>query len=182
MSVQPESDQKNLIYTIEQQPQEVEQPPPHWSFVTIAIAILCTFALTPILAICPLCLCLNYAEQRVRASYNLGVAVGIGLWGFIFAVGAIIANGPLIPICTTTLDNAIIAKAESSYSGSSSIAQAVTQNQTFLNQMADQTRPLCAMALTYVMYVFILFAVVCIGVGLCMCHRSRKILRRVGFR
>ncbi|KAJ3031594.1 UNVERIFIED_CONTAM: hypothetical protein HDU68_002197 [Siphonaria sp. JEL0065] len=177
MSVQPESDQKYLVYS-DQEGQDAA--PPSWNWGVLAIGIILTFVLSPIFVIIPLCCCLSYAEARTRASYNLGAAIGIATWGGIFFVLAIMIPTTLTTLCVKTIETAVLASVVSSYSGNADVAAAITNNATMLAQIDAQITPMCSMFLGYALYGFLGLGALLVLISLCMCHRSRKMLRRVG--
>ncbi|KAI9352127.1 hypothetical protein BDR26DRAFT_850392 [Obelidium mucronatum] len=176
MSVQPESDQKYLVYS----DQEAQEAPPSWNFGVLAIGVLLTFVLSPLFVIIPLCCCLSYAEARIRASYNLGAAIGIATWGAIFLIAAAMIPGTLTTICVDQITAVAINTVVSSYSGNANVAAAITNNATLIAQINDTVRPICGMFLGYALYAFLGLGFLSIMVSGCMCHRSRKMLRRVG--
>ncbi|KAJ3212624.1 hypothetical protein HDU82_008846 [Entophlyctis luteolus] len=160
---------------------EEQQSLPSYEIGCIAFGICMTFIVSPVFAIIPLC-CMARAPASKRAGFNLGVGVGCSLWGIAMIILAILTQSILLNKCVTLVVNAampqVVAAAQNAGVPSNMIQTAVVQNATVINQIVVQATPICSMVLTYAMYGFIALGVICLSASICMCVKSRKMLRR----
>ncbi|KAI8614968.1 hypothetical protein BC830DRAFT_338785 [Chytriomyces sp. MP71] len=138
--------------------------------IFIAGGTLSSIILTPILGISPLCCCMYKSPENHRASFNLGFAIGMAIYGIAFFGLAAAVRSSIQAMCFTAIYNV----ATSSFSTADFNKLNSTQKAD-LNKAVDSA---CYFYLTYALYAFIAFGFLFTGISGCMCHKSNKILRR----
>ncbi|KAJ3238856.1 hypothetical protein HDU81_007056 [Chytriomyces hyalinus] len=131
---------------------------------------LLTFALTPILSPWLLLLCRGHSKHTLRASYTLGLAIGFATYGLIFIILASLIKSSLQTVCVSMVYDAAMEQVDSR------AKESLTT--TKIAEVKELVGTVCSSYLVYVLYAFIAFAALFLGLGACVGYRSRKILRR----
>ncbi|KAJ3238082.1 hypothetical protein HDU78_003690 [Chytriomyces hyalinus] len=132
---------------------------------------LLSIILTPIIAPWLMICCRGPSKDTLRASYNLGLAIGFVIWGIIFIIVASLVTTTFQTMCVEMIYEAAMAQVSAS--------DKKYMNATMIADIKINTvAPFCTLYLSYVLYAFIAFGLLFLGMAACMCHRSNKILKR----
>ncbi|KAI8845770.1 hypothetical protein BJ741DRAFT_4982 [Chytriomyces cf. hyalinus JEL632] len=131
---------------------------------------LLTVALTPLLSPWLLLLCHGNSKHALRASYTLGIAIGFATYGLIFIILASLVTSSLQTMCVSMIYDSAMEQVDSR------AKESLTT--TKIAEVKELVGTVCSLCLAYVLYAFIACAALFLGVGACMCSRSRKMLKR----
>ncbi|KAJ3233297.1 hypothetical protein HDU81_002338 [Chytriomyces hyalinus] len=151
-----------------------EQPdgtkPAAFEPIQVAGGAVLSIILTPIIAPWFMICCRGPARDTIRASYNLGLAIGFVIWGIVFIIIASLITSTFQTMCVSMIFDAAM--------GQVSASDKEHLNATMIAQVKDTVAPFCTLYLSYVLYAFIAFGFLFLGMAACMCHRSNKMLKR----